>query len=424
MLINTTSQPVVSTVTGQTIPQNTYEVALNNGSIDFLGLQASGTLIVGVSDGVFEIDIPSSNPLSLSFFGLGGVSISGYIDSNGQFSLTGSVGFQLGQSGNEIYGSLSRSRDQATRASREVCFSGGAEVFGINLASISGWLTIDNNEIDLGANVSILWWSFGFNIGIGQLSPPTDDAPNSAKLFYSVPATAQEGSKVSFGATATDGNGNTLSDGSYDWTIYYNGQVYATENTGSPTLQLEDPGTYTVVLNAGAVSKSSTINVVDVPPTITSLNLQTGYAYGQPVTLAPSVSLPLPSPAQDGLTYDWTVLKNGQPFSPSTSPTFNFTPAAPGNSSNGAPTPDIYQVTYTVSDAFGGSATATGTFRHVRSPEHRRQHDPGPDAGQHADLAPRGPRGGRDGLRRPLCQVRPLAGGPDHLADDGRRRDG
>ena len=173
LLINTTGQ----TLDG--VAPNTYEVALNNADVNFLGLQASGTLIVGVSDGIFEIDVPSSNPLQLSFFGLGGVSISGYIDSNGQFSLTGSLGFQLGQSGNDIWGSL-----QITISNNGFSgyFGGGCQIFGINIASVSGWLTIDNGYIDLGASVSVWIFGFSFNIGIGQLQQPAAHAEFPALL--------------------------------------------------------------------------------------------------------------------------------------------------------------------------------------------------------------------------------------------------
>ena len=142
LLINTSNQ----TLDG--VAPDTYEVELNNADVNFLGLQASGTLLVGVSDGVFEIEVPASNPLQLSFFGLGGVSISGYIDSNGQFSLTGSLGFQLGQSGNEIWGSLSIT---ISNNGFSGYFGGGCQIFGINLFSVSGWLTIDDGFIDLGA---------------------------------------------------------------------------------------------------------------------------------------------------------------------------------------------------------------------------------------------------------------------------------
>jgi hypothetical protein len=350
ILINTTSQPLDG------VAPSTYEVELNNAKVNFLGLQASGSLIVGVSDGIFEIEVPSSDPLQLSFFGLGGVSVYGYIDSNGQFSLTGSVGFQLGQSGNEIWGSL-----QITISNNGFSgyFGGGCEIFGINIASISGWLTIDNNYIDLGASVSIWIFSFSFNIGIGQLQQP-QQAPNSL-IFYSVPTTANAGSTISLDASATDGNGNQASGSAYNWTIYYGNAVYAQENGANPSLKLGDPGTYTVVMNEGAVSKTSTIQVVDVPPTVSSLNLQTGYAEGQSVTLAPSVYSPLPE-APGGLHYQWTVLRNGQPFATANTPTYTFTPAAPTMSSEGAPVPDVYQVSLTVSDNYGGSTTANGTF--------------------------------------------------------------
>jgi hypothetical protein len=345
-----------SNATRDGIAANTYEVELNHADVNFLGLQASGSLIVGVSDGVFEIDVPSSDPLQLSFFGLGGVSISGYIDSNRQFSLTGSVGFQLGQSGNEIWGSL-----QITISNNGFSgyFGGGCQIFGINLASISGWLTIDNGYIDLGASVSVWIFSFSFNIGIGQLQQP-QHAPNSL-LFYSVPTSALAGGTASLDASATDGSGNVAADSAYNWTVYYGGNVYSQKTGANPSLKLGDPGTYTVVMNEGSVSKTSTIQVADVAPTVSSLNLQTGYADGQSVTLAPSVYSPLPE-APGGLHYQWTILKDGQPFATATTPTFAFTPATPGMTSYGAPVPDVYQVSYTVSDNYGGAASATGTF--------------------------------------------------------------
>ncbi|MHB1557671.1 MAG: LamG-like jellyroll fold domain-containing protein, partial [Isosphaeraceae bacterium] len=350
LLINTTNQ----TLDG--VAPSTYEVQLNNADVNFLGLQASGTLIVGVSDGIFEIDVPSSDPLQLSFFGLGGVSISGYIDSNGQFSLTGSVGFDLGQSGNDIWGSL---QITISNSGFSGYFGGGAQIFGINVASISGWLTIDNGYIDLGASVSVWIFSFGFNIGIGQLQMP-QYSPNEL-LFYSVPTTANAGSTISLNASATDGSGNPAGDGAYSWTIYYDNAVYAQETSANPNLKLGDPGTYQVVMNEGSVTKTSTIQVLDVPPTVSSLNLQTGYADGQSVTLAPSVYSPLPE-APGGLHYQWTILKDGQPFATASTPTYTFTPDTPGMTSEGAPVPDVYQVSLTVSDNYGGSVSASGSF--------------------------------------------------------------
>ena len=46
-----------------------------------------------MSNSVFSISVPQSNPLSVSFFGLGSVQAWGYINSDGQFSLNGSIGY-------------------------------------------------------------------------------------------------------------------------------------------------------------------------------------------------------------------------------------------------------------------------------------------------------------------------------------------
>ena len=178
-----------------------------------------------------------------------------------------------------------------------------------------------------------------------------------------MPTTANAGSTIGLNASATDNNGSTVASNSsaYQWTIYYNNAVYDREYGGDPNLKLGDPGTYTVVMNEGSVSKTSTIQVLDVAPTLSSLNLQTGYADGQSVTLAPSVYSPLPE-APGGLNYQWTILKNGQPFATANTPSFTFTPATPTMSSEGAPVPDVYQVSLTVSDNYGGSVNASGSF--------------------------------------------------------------
>ena len=88
--------------------RNTYEVALNNASVNFLGFHAGGSVIIGVSDGVFQINVPSNNPISLSFFGLGGISVYGYFQLRTASSASPArLGFDLGQNGNELWGSIS-----------------------------------------------------------------------------------------------------------------------------------------------------------------------------------------------------------------------------------------------------------------------------------------------------------------------------
>ena len=107
LLVNTTSADLP-----MAWPKNTYQVELDNASFSVAGFQASGTLIVGVSNSVFAINVPASNPVSVSFFGLGNVNIYVFINSNGQFSLNGSVGFDFELAGTGLYGSISASEQQ------------------------------------------------------------------------------------------------------------------------------------------------------------------------------------------------------------------------------------------------------------------------------------------------------------------------
>ena len=106
--------------------------------------------------------------------------------------------------------------------------------------------------------------------------------------------------------------------------------------------------------------------MIDVSPTIQNLGLKAGYAFGVPLgsskdnpggVVAPVVTDPGYTDSHGGLSYTWAVLKDGKPFNTYSGPSLNFTPDVP----NGQIT-DLYQVTLTVHDSFGGSATASGSF--------------------------------------------------------------
>ena len=133
-----------------------------------LGFTLSGTLDAQFDDGVFTINVPQNNPLTLSFFGLGQTTVYGYLSSNGQFSLTGSIGFDLSDnSGDSIYGNLSITiSNQGFSASG----SGGATVLGTNVASVSGTVDIEGTGVYLAASLSVLGIPFNFNIQFGTIS--------------------------------------------------------------------------------------------------------------------------------------------------------------------------------------------------------------------------------------------------------------
>lgn len=357
LIINT------SPVARNGVAANTYEVALNNASVNILGLTASGSLVAGVSDGVFEIDVPASNPLNLNFFNLGHLGLSGFIRSDGHFSVTGTVGFDLGSSIGDLYGGISVTiSDQGFAGS----FDGGADlytIFGtINLASASGSLVVDSQHVHVAATLYVIGIGFSFDFDIGTLSPPS---PVPAIYWYSVPTTGQEGGTTTLDAQATT-FGGPAQDSNYVWTVT-SGNYSATYTGAKPTVKFPDPGTYQVHLAVGGLTRDSTVNVPDTSPTIQSLGLKTGYGYGTPITVSPTVTDPGYTDTRKGFHDSWTVTKNGvpQPDLSSTSPSFTFTPPAPSTNqqkSNTPPPPDIYQVTLTATDNFGGSTTSTGQF--------------------------------------------------------------
>lgn len=180
---------------GNDIAPDTYEVSLSNADLSFLGLNASGSIIAGVTNGAFEIEVPQSSPLSLSFGKLGSISIYGYISTDGQFDLTGSVGFNLGESGvGSIYGSLTIN---VSNSGFSGSIDAGCEVAGFTLASVQGDLDIEGDYFYIDATVDILSFKHSFHIQIGQCSPrrsmrgltssPCRPAPPSTRRSSSVP---------------------------------------------------------------------------------------------------------------------------------------------------------------------------------------------------------------------------------------------
>lgn len=354
LLVNTTGSQNFG------VQPNTYQVELDNASFSVLGFQASGTLIVGVSNSVFSINVPTSNPVHVSFFGLGNIDISGYINSNGQFSLNGSIGFDFEAAGTGLYGSISAS---ISNSGFSGSFNAGAKIAGSNVGSVGGSLVVETSHVHV-----VAWAQLGilpavkldFDLG----SMPTAGTPSTI-YWYSAPSTANEGDTITLNAAAAGSDGGALPDGNYHWTVGRNGQTFATGTGAAFPIKLGDPGTYQVYLtaidpNTGALmQQGSTMVVVDVAPTVSSLNLQGVYASGIRQTFTPTII----NHGTSGLTYAWSVTRNGAAFNPAdgssyTGSSFSFTPPTPNNSYNA---PDIYAITLVVTDAYGGTTRSTAT---------------------------------------------------------------
>jgi hypothetical protein len=100
--INTGSVSV--TIGSQTVAANSFFIQIN-ASINLWVFTLTGSITLGYTNGAFEIDIgpgplsgPSALPLSLNFFNFVNFTVSGYIRSDGTFSISGSasINFSLG----------------------------------------------------------------------------------------------------------------------------------------------------------------------------------------------------------------------------------------------------------------------------------------------------------------------------------------
>jgi len=130
---------------------NTLQVVVTNAHLGLAGFDLTGTVSVGVSGGLLQIEVPSSNPLSVSIFGLRVVSVSGFLRSNGEFSFNGAVAYILGL--REL-------------ASMEGTLSASINNFGWSV-NFSANVYILNQLVKEGWSVPILGGTFTTDPGVG-----------------------------------------------------------------------------------------------------------------------------------------------------------------------------------------------------------------------------------------------------------------
>ncbi len=366
LIVNTGSQAIGTGFSdAPTIAPKMAEFDLKNASGTILGFHASGTLIASFGSGGFDFQIPQSNPLTLGFLDVGSMSVYGDINSNGSFSVTGTIHYDASKGPFELYGTIG-----ATIASTgfSASFDGGAnlncgKLLGThNLASVGASITVMTDHLEISAHAKVLGIGFSFDASLGSYSPP---AHNAGLNSYGVPTVAVAGSTPVFTASAyNQANTGNLSGGQLDWEV--RGPGYTASGSGTsyqPTLA--GVGTYTVSLYDQAdghlLLKQSTLNTFALAPTIGSLNLLPSYlaGNGSTVHMAPSVTVVNPA----NVTVSYAITKNGAAWSGTVviNPDFSLdiTPDAPNPAATGT---DVYAITYTIKDQFNGSATATGSF--------------------------------------------------------------
>jgi len=382
LAINTGSIPYSTQSTDSsvpaTIPANSAQFELDNASVYAFGFHASGTLIAQVSNGGFDIQIPQSNPLTLSFLSLGSMQVYGDINSNGSFSITGVIKYDVTAGPFELYGGIGAT---ITNTGFAAWFSGGANLdcgaLGVfPLAAISASISISTSpaELDIDATATVLGITFPpFHESLGAYKAPTQ-VPGLA--FYNVPATADAGGFLLPTAQVYDTSSNPLNTGDYDWVLTGPPDLNSTQNydqklgSTAPNFTLGNPGTYTLSLYDNEFSphrllKQSNINVVKLPPVLGSLNLPGAILTDTPFPYVMSPTYTVVNPANDYVVF--SVTKNGVDWSShvTVGPDFSleFTPDPTDPSATHA---DNYVVKYTLEDRYNGpSATATAVFQSV-----------------------------------------------------------
>ena len=103
--------------------------------------------------------------------------------------------------------------------------------------------------------------------------------------------------------------------------------------------------------DGGYTDYTTTIAVLNVPPTPAILGAPATSPEGTPIPLSATATDPSPVDTAAGFTYAWAVTKNGLPFATGVGPSFTFTPDDDGS----------YAVTLTATDKDGGTGTTSTT---------------------------------------------------------------
>lgn len=161
------------------ISANYAQVAVTNVDLNILGFHFRGSLFITLAGSYFRIEVPSSNPLTFSFFDIVTFSAHGYLDSNGNFDLSASVHFEFGDCDIAcVHGTLGVRVFSYTDAFgiHHVGFSGhldgSADLVGISLISVNADLYVDNSYVKLYVEGCIWKICASHTFTFGQLQSP------------------------------------------------------------------------------------------------------------------------------------------------------------------------------------------------------------------------------------------------------------
>ena len=190
-ILNANARLIVnsSPVTRLGISGNTFQVSLTNTDLRMFGFQATGDISVGVSNGLFRIDVPSSAPLRLSFLTFGNLELSGFLASDGTFNLSadGSVNL-LTEDGN--WGVYVGGTIHFSNAGIYGRVDGVGRAAGLTLASVWGDLILEQTHYRIRAQATVLGVTYpavDFNLTVPgtppSILPPLINFDAPAVLF-------------------------------------------------------------------------------------------------------------------------------------------------------------------------------------------------------------------------------------------------
>ena len=346
--------------------QGIYDVAINNASASLLGLTATGSASITDNGGDFRL----SGSLNVNIINVTSLNFQGFIDSNGQFSLTASVGFGITFLGVGIGFGGSATIDNSG-------FSASVYAY-IGMLTAGASLSLSGGTFSVSANIGP--YSIGnVNVGSASTTPANPQIAN-----FAVPATGTIGGLVNVSAYVFDPAYSTFAaNGEVDnllgvWSVTKNGQADPALTTsatsvsvsgGSGTIPFsftpDDGGTYQVSLSEfkyyyvgsgqplgvlGPIVTSAVVVVAGQPPVIDNFSVPRFGLVNQAVSVLSSAH-DVSSIESNGLAYSWAVLKNGAAFASGAGSAFAFTPDGPAQ----------YTTTLTVTDPAGRSSTQTAT---------------------------------------------------------------